>query len=115
MADYAELVCCSNFSFQRGASHARELVTRAKALGYAALALTDECTLAGIVRAHEAAQAAGLKLVIGSQFRLDDGERITLLAPTHTAYAQLCELITRARSRSRKGAYQLTRADFETA
>ena len=52
---YAELLCCSNFTFQRGASHARELVQRAKELGYRAIAITDECTLAGIVRAHEAA------------------------------------------------------------
>jgi error-prone DNA polymerase len=52
---YAELLCCSNFTFQRGASHARELIRRAKDLGYAAIAITDECTLAGIVRAYEAA------------------------------------------------------------
>ena len=66
---YAELLCCSNFTFQRGASHARELVQRAKELGYGAIAITDECTLAGIVRAHEAATEVGIPLLIGSHFR----------------------------------------------
>ena len=49
---YAELHCLTNFSFLRGASHAGELVERAKTLGYSALAITDECSLAGVVRAH---------------------------------------------------------------
>ena len=48
---YAELHCCSNFSFQRGASQPEELVLRARRLGYAALAITDECSMAGVVRA----------------------------------------------------------------
>jgi error-prone DNA polymerase len=109
---YAELMCCSNFTFQRGASHARELVQRAKDLGYAAIAITDECTLAGIVRAHEAAGQAGIKLLIGSQFRFEEGDRISLLTPTRNSYSQLCELITRARRRSAKGQYSLTRSDF---
>lgn len=55
---FAELHCLSNFTFLRGASHAHELVTRAARLGYRALAITDECSLAGIVRAHEAAPGA---------------------------------------------------------
>ena len=123
---YAELICCTNFSFQRGASHAFELVQRARALGYAALAITDECSLAGIVRAHEAAQEANrnaggeahpkptLKLIIGSQFRLPEGDRVVLLAPTQAAYTQLCGLITRARRQSSKGCYNIARADFES-
>jgi error-prone DNA polymerase len=64
--DYAELHCLSAFSFQRGASLPDELVQRAHAVGYRALALTDECSVAGMVRAHEAARAAGLKLLPGS-------------------------------------------------
>ena len=51
--EYAELHCISNFSFLRGASHPQELVARAHALGYRALALTDECSVSGVVRAHE--------------------------------------------------------------
>src|ERR1700719_2199240 len=111
---YAELLCCSNFTFQHGASHAQELVRRAKDLGYAAIAITDECTLAGIVRAYEAATEAGIKLLIGSHFRFAEGDRTLLLAPTQTAYSQLCELITRARRRSVKGSYELARTDFDT-
>ena len=75
---YAELHCLSNFTFLRGASHPEELVERAQALGYAALALTDECSIAGIVRAHLAAQAAGLPLVVGSEFTLADGTKLAL-------------------------------------
>jgi error-prone DNA polymerase len=110
---YAELLCLTNFSFQLGASHPRELVERAKELGYAALAIADECSLAGIVRAHEAAETAGLPLIIGSQFRFEQGDRITLLAPTQDAYSQICELITRARRAAPKGTYSIGRADFE--
>ena len=47
---YAELCCVSNFSFHRGASHPEELIIQAAVLGYRALALTDECSLAGAVR-----------------------------------------------------------------
>ncbi|WP_408468700.1 PHP domain-containing protein, partial [Paraburkholderia graminis] len=57
---YAELFCLSNFSFLRGASHAEELAERAAQLGYSALAITDECSLAGVVRAHVAAKEAKL-------------------------------------------------------
>ncbi len=67
---YAELHCRSNFSFLTGASHPAELVQRAKQLGYAALAITDECSLAGVVRAHVEARDCGLHLIIGSEMRL---------------------------------------------
>lgn len=112
---YAELLCCSNFTFQRGASHARELIQRAKELGYRAIAITDECTLAGIVRAHEAAVQIDIPLLIGSHFRFAEGDRVVLLTPNHGAYSQLCELITRARRNTVKGQYRLARADFEHA
>src|SRR4030067_733450 len=69
--EFAELHCLSNFTFLRGASHPEELVERAHALGYSALALTDECSLAGVVRAHLAARDLGLKLIVGSEFRID--------------------------------------------
>jgi len=64
MLEYAELHCLSNFTFLRGASHPEELVKRAQELGYRALALTDECSLAGVVRAHVAAQKHHLPLKI---------------------------------------------------
>jgi DNA-directed DNA polymerase III PolC len=109
---YAELHCVSNFSFLRGASHPGELVYQAFNLGYAALAITDECSMAGIVRAHEAATDCGLKLLIGAEFRTHDDLHIVLLAPTQTAYAQICTLITNARRRALKGQYQLSKSDF---
>lgn len=110
---YAELHCLSNFSFQRGASHPRELVAQAHALGYSALAITDECSLAGIVRAWEAARPLGLPLIVGSELQLEDGPRLVVLAPDSAAYAQLCGLITRARRRSAKGRYRLALDDLD--
>jgi error-prone DNA polymerase len=108
---YAELHCLSNFSFLRGASHPEELVERAQALGYAALALTDECSLAGAVRAHLAAKELGLKLVIGSELTLADGLRLALYATDRTSYGDLAQLITRGRRNAVKGRYALTRDD----
>ena len=70
LPDYAELHCLTNFSFQRGASHPAELVQRAAELGYTALAITDECSLSGVVRAHVAARETGLPLIIGAEMRL---------------------------------------------
>ncbi|MBI2379711.1 MAG: error-prone DNA polymerase [Gammaproteobacteria bacterium] len=112
LCDYAELHCLSNFSFLRGASHPEELVARAQALGYRALAITDECSLAGIVRAHLAAREAGLPLIIGSELRLADGLRLVLLAPDREAYGDLSELISLGRRRADKGSYRLERADL---
>jgi error-prone DNA polymerase len=109
--EYAELHCLSCFSFLRGASHPEELVRRASALGYRALALTDECSVAGVVRAWEACRDTGLQLIIGSEFRLQD-ERVVLLAENRRGYAQLCDLITRARRRAVKGHYRIEWTDF---
>jgi len=109
---YAELHCLSHFSFGRGASSAEELFERAKQQGYAALAITDECTLAGIVRAHVAAEAAGMKLIVGSEFTLDDRLKLVLLVEDDAGYRNLCRLITTGRRRSAKGEYRLGRADF---
>ena len=108
---YAELHCRSNFSFLSGASHPEELVERAQALGYAALAVTDACSLAGIVRAHVAAKDTGLPLVVGSELVLDGGLRIVLLARDRESYGDLCQLVTRGRRSADKGSYRLTRDD----
>jgi error-prone DNA polymerase len=110
--DYAELHCLSNFSFLRGASHPEELVERAAELGYAALAVTDECSVAGVVRAHVAARERGFKLIVGSEFRVHDGPKVVLLATNRRGYGQLCRLITRARRAAPKGQYRLNREDF---
>jgi error-prone DNA polymerase len=119
LPDYAELHCLSNFSFLRGASHPEELVARAVALGYRALAITDECSLAGVVRAHHAAQAHGLHLVIGSEMRLhqpQSGEphaHLVLLAQTMRGYVNLSRWITVARGRAGKGHYLAHPGDLE--
>jgi len=112
MPGYAELHCLSNFSFLTGASHPEELVERARALGYAALAITDQCSLAGVVRAHLAAKTCGLRLVIGSEIALEDGPRLVLLAEDREGYGNLSELITAGRRRAAKGDYRLDRADL---
>ncbi len=112
---YAELHCISNFTFLRGASHPAELVERAKQFGYAALALTDECSLAGVVRAHAAARDAGLPLVVGSEFRLEDGLRFVALATSRVGYGALARLVTKGRRAAPKGQYRLARADLDPA
>ncbi|MCG6542424.1 error-prone DNA polymerase [Pseudomonas sp. KSR10] len=112
MTAYAELHCLSNFSFQRGASSARELFERAARLGYRALAITDECTLAGIVRAWQASKDIGLPLIIGSEIQIEDGPKLVLLVENITGYQALCRLITRARRRAEKGRYRLLAEDL---
>ncbi|MEK1907794.1 MAG: PHP domain-containing protein, partial [Pseudomonas sp.] len=113
MNGYAELHCLSNFSFQRGASSALELFERAKRLGYQALAITDECTLAGIVRAWQAAKETELPLVIGSEMHIENGPKLVLLVSDLAGYQALCRLITLARRRAEKGRYRLLREDFD--
>src|SRR5438034_8299804 len=112
---YAELHCLSNFTFLRGASHPHELVEQADSLGYAALAITDECSVAGVVRAHMAAKDRRLKLIIGSEFRLVCGLKLVALAIDRRGYGRLCRLITRGRRAAGKGQYSLTRAELEAA
>jgi len=114
---YAELQCQSNFSFLQGASHPEELIDRAAELGYAALAITDECSLAGVVRAHVEARARKLPLLIGATFELRAAPDaaplgLTLLAQTREGYGNLSELITLARTRAPKGEYRLAPEDL---
>lgn len=129
---YAELQCLSNFSFLQGASHPEELVEQAAQLGYAAIAITDECSLAGVVRALTEAEKHEIALIIGSTLYIDAAPKmpqvrsqrsrpvdavvsasqapplsLVLLAQTREGYGNLSELITLGRSRAEKGAYQL--------
>ncbi len=115
---YAELHCRSNFSFGLGASLPEELVARAHALGYSALALTDECSVAGLVRAHTEAKKIGLKLLPGSVFRVQQsaGDSFELIALPRNlnGWGNLCEFITAARRAAPKGEYRVTleQSDF---
>jgi error-prone DNA polymerase len=110
--EYAELHCLSAFSFQRGASLAEDLFARAASLGYRALAITDECTLAGIVRARDAAGKHGVALIVGAEFQVEDGPKVVLLCTDLAAYQALCRLITVARRRAGKGRYRSLVSDF---
>jgi hypothetical protein len=109
--DYAELRCVSAFTFLRGASQPEELVERAHTLGYSALAITDECSLAGVVRAHGAAKEHGLKLLIGAQFQVDWGALageatcpfvLTVLACNRNGYGNLSHFISKLRRSAAK-------------
>ncbi len=111
--DYAELHCRSNFTFLTGASHPEELVERAAELGYRALALTDECSLAGVVRAHQAAKVRGLPLLLGCNLALVDGPGLVVLAQGREGYGNLASLITQGRRNAAKGTYRLSRADLD--
>lgn len=140
---YAELHCISNFTFLRGASFPEELVNRAYKLGYEAIAITDECSLSGIVRAHVAAKDKDIKLIIGSEFILDKGEdrydsanenkekskqggqekespaeydnscHLVVLACNRKGYGELSHLISCARRDTIKGDYKIDRKMLE--
>lgn len=114
---YAELFCQSNFSYLEGASHPQELVLQADFLGYSAIAITDECSVAGIVRAYTKIKDENLdiKLIVGSLFRLGNELSIIMLCPDRQAYAELCRIITNARRRTPKGEYQLEEWDLKTS
>jgi len=120
---YSELHCISNFTFLRGASHPHELIERAQALGYNALAVTDECSVAGTARAYESIKklkcesedktADKIKLIIGSEITLEDRLKLVLLATNRKSYGHLCALITLGRRHAPKGCYRLTRDDLK--
>ncbi|WP_062062147.1 error-prone DNA polymerase [Cellvibrio sp. OA-2007] len=107
---YAQLFTTTNFTFLTGASHPPEMVYQAAELGYEAIAITDECSLAGIVKAFVAAEELDFKLIVGSRFKLTNGMQLIAIAPSRMAYAELSGFITLARRRSPKGEYE---AHFE--
>ncbi len=113
---YAELFCQSNFSFLTGASSPEQLVNTAHQLGYQALAITDECSVAGVVRAYRQIrdQQLPLKLIVGSLLKLPPDLQLVLLCPCRAAYAELCRIISNARRRATKGQYQLNIWDLKS-
>ncbi len=118
LPDYAELHTLSHYSFLRGASAPEQLVRRAHALGYRALAITDECSLAGVVKAHLAAKECDFHLIVGSQMTVtpeDGGPAFALivLAQNRDGYGNLSELVTVARTRADKGRYLLHPRDID--
>ena len=109
---YAELHVITNYSFLRGASHPEELVEQAARLGYRAIAITDECSFAGLVKAHLAAKEHDIDLIVGAEFHLEEGIHLVLLAPDRAAYGQLAGLISKLRRRSPKGEYHMSLEDL---
>ncbi len=119
LPSYVELHCLTNYTFLRGASHPEEFIARAAELGYAAIAITDECSVAGVVRAHVEAKNQKLPLLIGSSFTLRNADgkpavSLVALAQTRHGYGNLCELITLGRRRAAKGEYRLSPRDLDS-
>lgn len=109
---YVELECASHFSFLRGASSCEELFGQAAVCGVEALAVTDRNSVAGIVRAHEAAKATGVRLIVGCRLVLTDGAEILVYPTDRAAYARLCRLLTLGKSRAGKGGCDLSWDDL---
>lgn len=136
LPDYAELHCLTNFSFQRGASTPEEMVERAYQLGYTALAITDECSVAGIVRAHvglrdlpakldeyerenpdepKIPRNPGFRLLFGSEFQFERF-RLVVIANDTEGWGNLCEFITAARNTELpKGEYRVSWEESDVA
>ncbi|MDO5371574.1 error-prone DNA polymerase, partial [Paracoccus sp. (in: a-proteobacteria)] len=110
---YAELQVTSQFSFLRGASSAEELFATAALMGIEALAVVDRNSLAGIVRAHEAAKAIGVRLVVGCRLDLACGMAVLVYPTDRAAYARLCRLLTLGKGRAGKGKCHLDWPDLE--
>ncbi len=113
---YAELFCQSHFSFLSAAASPEQLVNTAASLGYQALALTDECSVAGVVRAHRQIKQQQLKLqlIVGAYFRFAADLQLVLLCPDRRAYAELCRIISNSRRRPENGQYQLDEWDLHS-
>ncbi|MEC8562123.1 MAG: error-prone DNA polymerase [Pseudomonadota bacterium] len=109
--NYAELNCITNFSFLKGASHPEELVSIAANIGYSAIAITDECSLSGIVRAYKSAKKHKIKLIVGSEFKVNENLRLVLLASNKQSYKEISHLITKARFKETKGNYKVLLED----
>src|SRR5580693_4501466 len=109
---YAELQVTSHFSFLRGASSCEELFATAAVLGIEALAIADRNSLAGIVRAHEAAKTTGVRLVVGCHLNITDGMSVLVYPTDRAAYSHLCRLLSLGKKRAGKGKCDLAWADL---
>ena len=109
---YAELQVTTHFSFLRGASSCEELFAQAAFLGIPALGIVDRHSLAGVVRAHEASKATGVRSIVGCRLDLTTGETVLVYPTDRAAYRRLCRLLTLGKSRAGKGACALGWADL---
>lgn len=113
-ARYAELQITSHFSFLRGASSCDELFAQAAIAGIEALAVVDRNSLAGIVRAYEAAQATGVRLIVGCRLDLTDGTSVLVYPTDRPAYSRLCRLLSLGKKRGGKAKCLLEWPDLLT-
>ena len=109
---YAELQATSHFSFLRGASSCEELFATAAAMGVEAIAIVDRNSLAGVVRAHEAAKATGVRLIVGCRLDLSDGVSALAYPTDRPAYSRLCRLLSLGKKRGGKGKCDLVWDDL---
>ncbi|NRQ17515.1 error-prone DNA polymerase [Ensifer sesbaniae] len=109
---YAELQVTSHFSFLRGASSCEELFHRAAEIGIEALAIVDRNSLAGIVRAHQAAKDTGVRLIVGCRLDLDDDLSVLVYPTDRPAYARLCRLLSLGKRRAGKAKCRLGWTDL---
>jgi error-prone DNA polymerase len=109
---YAELQVTSQYSFLRGASSADELFATAALMGIEALAVVDRNSVAGIVRAHEAAKATGVRLIVGCRLDLACGMSVLVYPTDRDAWSRLCRLLTLGKGRAGKGGCHLEWADL---
>ncbi|MFI9652508.1 error-prone DNA polymerase [Guyparkeria sp. GHLCS8-2] len=115
MNAHAELSARSNFSFLTATPDPERLVEVAAARGYAAIAICDECSLAGVVRAQQGWRAlpedGRPQLILGTRLHLEEGDQLVLLAASRAGYAAISQIVTRGRRAATKGEYRLGRAD----
>ncbi|REA58172.1 error-prone DNA polymerase [Dyadobacter luteus] len=108
---YTELQVTTNFTFLRGASHPEEMITQAADLGYTEIGITDHNTLAGIVRAHSAAKARNIRIIVGCRLNTADGPSLLAYPTDISAYSRLSALLSLGNSRTEKGKCLLYKAD----
>jgi len=112
-ATYVELQATTHFSFLRGASSAEELFAAAALLGISALGVVDRHSVAGIVRAWDAAKTTGVRSIVGCRVDLPDGTALLLYPTDRAAYGRMCRLLSTGKERAGKGACHLDWPDIE--
>src|ERR1700739_3694709 len=111
MMRYAELQVTSNFTFMQGGSHPEELAERAAELGYAKIAITDRNSVAGVVRAHQAAKLKGAGFIPACRLDLMDGAGLLAYPTDVKAWGRLCALLSKGNLRAEKGECHLFKRD----
>src|SRR5258708_1956576 len=111
--NYADLQVTTHYSFLRGVSSPDELFSAAALLGIKALGIVDRNSLAGMVRAHEAAKVTGVRLLVGCRLDLQCGTSILVYPTGRAAYGRLCRLLTIGKARAGKGHCHLDWPDVE--